>query len=242
VPASTGKDKPPPTQPRRRPADQSCPLHDRNNPNGARCTHSRLRSAPYRSWTIHKGHHPLPQALPRPRTLQDPHPPTVSRQMIILRQLDNMGASSSHSSPHDQRAHGLPQDLTESDPKSADPPAAMDATLHPQADKNPLDSEVHCGPSRRAAVGLTDGHPTAGDRHIGDPHRDSLTGRRGEQRPRRGPAPPAMIQQPRPSAHPRESSDDPYLGPATTATRRCAGAHPHQRRRRVPNGARPLTR
>jgi hypothetical protein len=43
------------------------------------------------------------------------------------------------SSPHDQRAHGLPQDLEGSEEWSADPPAATGAILHQQADKNLLE-------------------------------------------------------------------------------------------------------
>src|SRR5215212_6696155 len=53
--------------------------------------------------------------------------------------------SSAVSSPHDQRAHGLPQDLTRSNEWSADPPAATGAILHQQADKNLLDDILLAG-------------------------------------------------------------------------------------------------
>src|SRR5215472_2300172 len=45
-------------------------------------------------------------------------------------------------SPHDQRAHGLPQDLKRSDEWSADPPAATRTEPAKAARQKPLDERV----------------------------------------------------------------------------------------------------
>jgi transposase len=62
---------PPPPQPRRRPAGQLRPVADRLHPDGHRPPHPGLRSPAHRRRQDHKRDHPLPQALRRPRGLQD---------------------------------------------------------------------------------------------------------------------------------------------------------------------------
>ena len=63
---------PPPPQPRRRPAGQLRPVADRLHPDGHRPTHPGLHRPAHHRGQDHQRDHPLPQALRRPRGLQDP--------------------------------------------------------------------------------------------------------------------------------------------------------------------------
>ena len=63
---------PPPAQPRRRPASQLRAVDDRHDPPGPRPAHQGLRRPAHHRGQDQQRDHPLPQALHRPRNLQDP--------------------------------------------------------------------------------------------------------------------------------------------------------------------------
>ncbi len=69
------QDHPPPTQPRRRPASQQRPLHDRASPHALPRTHPGLRRPTHHRRQDPHRDHPLPQTLRRPRDLQHHHQP-----------------------------------------------------------------------------------------------------------------------------------------------------------------------
>jgi transposase len=66
--------RPPPPQPRRRPPSQQSPPPNHPRPHAPRPTHPRLRAQTHPTRTIQKGHHAVPQTLPRPHDLPHHHP------------------------------------------------------------------------------------------------------------------------------------------------------------------------
>jgi transposase len=72
IPASSGKTRRHRAQPRREPRGQPRPVADRDHPDERPPGHPRLRRAAHRRGTVEEGHHPLPEALRRPRGLPLP--------------------------------------------------------------------------------------------------------------------------------------------------------------------------
>ena len=81
IPASSGKTRPPPAQPRRRPGGEQRPLHRRARPAAARRTHPRLRRPPHRRRPEQAGDHPLPASATSPASSTTPwsHSPRPRR-------------------------------------------------------------------------------------------------------------------------------------------------------------------
>ena len=85
---------PPPAQPRRRPAGQLRAIDDRHDPPGPRPAHQGLRGPAHHRGQDQERDHPLPQALHRPRNLQDPMPAkAASHDVSATSQTRSFGSS-----------------------------------------------------------------------------------------------------------------------------------------------------
>lgn len=76
-----GDQRPPPPQPGRRPPSQRCALPGRHRWHSLTPAHHRLRRTAHRRGQVEEVHHPLFQALPRPRVLPAPRAPGSSGQV-----------------------------------------------------------------------------------------------------------------------------------------------------------------